>query len=223
MPSSSQEPGFLVDRLGIVIEINQATALLFGGDRARVGTPCYKMVAGRSANGTSICRADCEYLQFDPNGTRPSPRDVIVTAPDPDGRAGTVDLELSLRHVPIDTQGQRSVLHLLDDVTSRRRRERIGARLERLRDGAPVSGGLTQREVGVLRLVADGLPTPQIATRLGIGTSTARNHVARILEKLGAANRPSALIRFLLGVDQEGRAHSARPRTRRRRTSDESP
>ena len=45
--------------------------------------------------------------------------------------------------------------------------------------------GLSDREKGVLALVAQGLTNKQIAERLVIAENTARNHVSRILEKLG--------------------------------------
>jgi DNA-binding CsgD family transcriptional regulator len=49
--------------------------------------------------------------------------------------------------------------------------------------------GLTTREVEVARLLAEGLTNQQLADRLGVSFFTARNHVERLLPKLGAANR----------------------------------
>ncbi|KRE97196.1 hypothetical protein ASG76_00215 [Nocardioides sp. Soil774] len=51
---------------------------------------------------------------------------------------------------------------------------------------------LTEREVEVLRLVADGLTNGQIGTRLFMSPKTASVHVSHILAKLGAANRTEA-------------------------------
>jgi DNA-binding CsgD family transcriptional regulator len=56
---------------------------------------------------------------------------------------------------------------------------------------------LSQREWQVLRLLADGLTTRQVAERLGIAYTTARNYAQHILEKLGAPNRIAALTRVL--------------------------
>jgi DNA-binding CsgD family transcriptional regulator len=77
-------------------------------------------------------------------------------------------------------------------------------------------GVLTRRELEVLRLIAEGLSADQIATRLGIGSSTARNHVVRIREKLGAVNRSAALTRFFLGAAEDGRVPARRRRGHRR-------
>lgn len=52
--------------------------------------------------------------------------------------------------------------------------------------------GLTEREVEVLRLLAEGLSNRAIGERLFISTNTAANHVRSILIKTGAANRTQA-------------------------------
>lgn len=54
--------------------------------------------------------------------------------------------------------------------------------------------GLTDREVEVLRLLADGLSNREIGERLYISSNTAANHVRSILMKTGAANRTQAAI-----------------------------
>jgi two-component system response regulator DesR len=51
---------------------------------------------------------------------------------------------------------------------------------------------LTERERQVLRLSADGLPTANIATALGLSDGTVRNYLSEILGKLGARNRIDA-------------------------------
>jgi DNA-binding NarL/FixJ family response regulator len=56
-----------------------------------------------------------------------------------------------------------------------------------------VAGGLSNREQQVLRLVADGLPTKQIAHSLSITERTVKFHVNSIFHKLGADNRAQAV------------------------------
>jgi DNA-binding NarL/FixJ family response regulator len=53
---------------------------------------------------------------------------------------------------------------------------------------------LSPRETEVLRLLHDGLSVPAIAQRMFISVSTAKTYVARLYEKLGAANRAQALM-----------------------------
>ena len=49
--------------------------------------------------------------------------------------------------------------------------------------------GLTDREVGVARLLAQGQTNAEVASTLGISPFTARNHTEHVLAKLGVSNR----------------------------------
>jgi DNA-binding NarL/FixJ family response regulator len=53
--------------------------------------------------------------------------------------------------------------------------------------------GLTQREVEVLREVADGNRNREIAERLFISEETVKVHIKHIMEKLGASDRTHAM------------------------------
>ena len=53
-------------------------------------------------------------------------------------------------------------------------------------------GGLSRREVEVLRLLADGRTTGEIATELFISTRTAEHHIGHIYTKIGVGNRAAA-------------------------------
>ena len=53
-------------------------------------------------------------------------------------------------------------------------------------------GGLTERELEVLRLVADGQSNKQIARQLCITVRTTNFHVSNILQKLEVASRVEA-------------------------------
>ena len=53
---------------------------------------------------------------------------------------------------------------------------------------------LSEREHDVLLLLADGLGAAQIGERLYLSESTAKSHIAKIYQKLGAANRAQALV-----------------------------
>ncbi len=64
-----------------------------------------------------------------------------------------------------------------------------GHRVARRREGP---AGLTAREVDVLRLLARGMSSKEIAARLVISPKTARNHIEHIYVKIGASNRAGA-------------------------------
>lgn len=59
---------------------------------------------------------------------------------------------------------------------------------------APGQLSLTPREREVLRLLACGLATDEIAKTLSISRLTARNHVNKVIEKLGVSSRLQAVV-----------------------------
>jgi len=67
----------------------------------------------------------------------------------------------------------------------------VGAMMRRQ---AGESTKLTDREHEVLLLLADGLGAAAIGDKLYLSESTAKSHIARIYQKLGASNRAQALV-----------------------------
>ena len=65
----------------------------------------------------------------------------------------------------------------------------------RVRAATPDStGGLTPRQLEVLRLLGQGLDTRQIAVRLHLAEETVRNHVRAVLGRLGVHSRLGAVV-----------------------------
>ena len=62
---------------------------------------------------------------------------------------------------------------------------------------APVRGDVTARERQILRWVREGKSNQQIAEVLGISPLTVKNHIQKILRKLGAGNRAQAVAQAL--------------------------
>jgi DNA-binding NarL/FixJ family response regulator len=60
---------------------------------------------------------------------------------------------------------------------------------------APATTPLSERELQVLRLVAEGKGNQEISEALYIGQSTVRNHISSILMKLQVENRVQAAVR----------------------------
>lgn len=71
------------------------------------------------------------------------------------------------------------------DAFLRRAREKSG-------EDCALEGSLTTRQAQIAELVADGLSNKAIASRLSIELATVKNHVHRILEKLGVHSRGEA-------------------------------
>lgn len=73
-----------------------------------------------------------------------------------------------------------------------------------IRSGPPPAGSsfemiepLTDRELEVLRLVAEGYSNHQIAELMHLAPGTVKNHISAILGKLGARDRTNAVLRAI--------------------------
>ena len=58
-------------------------------------------------------------------------------------------------------------------------------------------GPLSDREVQVVKLVADGLSNKQIGTRLGLSDKTIKNHLSHIMRKLCLTTRTQVAVQAL--------------------------
>jgi DNA-binding CsgD family transcriptional regulator len=111
--------------------------------------------------------------------------------------------------------GSACVLHIFRDVTEQAEHHGRGEAAEQMtrhrgavlhlslraplaengqQDMALAPEHLTPREHEVLELLAQGMATVEIAAALGISRVTARNHVTRVIEKLGVKTRLQAVL-----------------------------
>lgn len=81
-------------------------------------------------------------------------------------------------------------------AATRRRARLVIDRLGAVRHGGVPDVGLTDRELQVVRMVADGLTDREIAAALVLSPRTVEGHVASLIRKLGARNRTDAVSRF---------------------------
>jgi DNA-binding NarL/FixJ family response regulator len=86
--------------------------------------------------------------------------------------------------------------------------DRLKARLPK----AEAEQLLTERELEILTLLAEGLVKKEIADRLNISYTTVDSHVAHIYEKLGVRNAPAAVNKaYLVGLFQSRSQHIDHP------------
>ncbi|MBI2856080.1 MAG: PAS and helix-turn-helix domain-containing protein [Chloroflexi bacterium] len=197
---------FAVDsRQRILYWSTSAENLLGHRSQDVTGRLCYEVIGGKDSRNYRFCRRNCPVMANARRG-RPTP-DYDILCVVPDGEERWLNMSVA---IPKRSKGQFHVLHLFRDVTSRRRTEDFARRaseaLRRLigeEDGAvlvseeynpPPMPKLSRREMEVLRLLATGLTTKQIASTLTVQPVTARNHIARLLTKLGVENRLQAVV-----------------------------
>lgn len=169
------------------------------------GQLCYEVIGGRDSRNYRFCRRHCPVVVNARRG-RPTPNYDVMCAT---ASADPVWLNVSAAVVKNRGHGTQ-VLHVFRDVSHRRHVEgfalRVAATLRQVLEEDP-SGSfwqgelnppplpkLSPREIETLRLLACGMSTKQIADSLGVTTLTARNHVGRLLVKLGAETRLQAVL-----------------------------
>jgi two-component system response regulator DevR len=79
---------------------------------------------------------------------------------------------------------------LIDPVMARR----VIAWIEQSNEGPRELAGLTEQQRKILELLAEGLTNKQIGDRLYLAEKTVKNHVTRILAKLGVQRRTQAAL-----------------------------
>ena len=71
----------------------------------------------------------------------------------------------------------------------------IASLLNRRRESESQRESLTAREKEVLRLMAEGLPSREIASKLGISYATVRTHIRSLGAKLGVHSKVQAIVK----------------------------
>ena len=88
-------------------------------------------------------------------------------------------------------QAANSGLFLFDEETIQQLASRFGS--QPLPERSELIEELTERELEILRKLAEGLGNRQIASSLAISEHTVKFHISSILDKLGASSRTEAV------------------------------
>jgi PAS domain S-box-containing protein len=168
--------------------------------------PCHEILEGRNDQGRLICRKQCRVGMSVLTGRAVADLDTLVRTKSSGARwVNMSTIAFPANGAPADTL----VVHLFRDITQRKENEQLLHEVLRaakdLDDGelpqrvapAPMNdpgADLTQRELEVLSLLAQGLQTGAMAQSLSISPSTVRNHIRNILHKLNVHSRLEAVV-----------------------------
>jgi two-component system response regulator DevR len=169
-----------------------------------------RMGSGEDASGIEACRRirsdlpETQVIMFTSYGERESVLASIVA-----GATGFLTKNVSHARLIEAIRAAGRGESLLDPSVTRD----VVTSLAALSKAPPKSDDeLSEREKEVLFLIAQGCTNKEIAAKLVVSPFTARNHVIRILDKLGLSRRSEAAVQAvrlgLLDRDQE----SSRPR-----------
>ncbi len=203
--SRSADGVFAVDGKQRIVSWSEAAADLLDCPAGQaLGRYCYEVVLGRDYEGHPFCRRNCPTMRAARRGCSVPNYDIACRRNGDD-----IWLNASIVPVPGARPGEAVAIHLVRDVSKRRHAERLAqAAIDTvawfMSEGPdaeheqapypPPDPSLTPREIEVLRHLADGLGTAELAGRLRLSKATVRNHVQRLLAKLGTHSRLEAVV-----------------------------
>jgi PAS domain S-box-containing protein len=194
-----------VDRDQRILLWNRAAEGLLGFKANEVvGRHCYEVIGGRDEAGRVVCQAHCRHIMAIRRQELVRDHDLAIRS----NGGREIWVNVSTIRLPFRRRDSRVLIHLLRDISRRKETERLVERLlftatkfllSPETDSAMSSPAflpvraMTNREQEVLRLLARGASTETITAKLGISPATARNHITKILTKLGVHSRLEAV------------------------------
>lgn len=121
-----------------------------------------------------------------------SERAVYPVLDDEGNVTSTVEIKIDTSKMRLDIEQQRENIRLLKESLARMEEERGSDPPEDTI--TETAFGLTEREIAVLSLVADGLTNIEISNSLFISPHTVKSHVIHIFNKLGVNDRTQAAV-----------------------------
>jgi len=189
------------DEEGRIVIWNKAAERLLGRRAEEtLNRPCHDILCGLDRFGNRFCDRDCAIEHM--VRRHEAIRHFELNLRNASGQV--VPVAVSVVVVPGPRASQHTVLHLLQPLppgsVAGGLVPKIGgftpppATAEPSRERADdASLALTAREIEILRLLADGTGTSEIADHLFISVTTVRNHVQNILRKLAVHSKLEAV------------------------------
>ena len=194
---------FIIDEDLRIVFWNKTAEVILGFGREDVaGQFCYQLLHGYDEGRNLICREKCQVVKLAVQ-SKPVPNyDIHVTTKHGDNRW----LNMSVfAYKTSDANGKKMIVHLFHDINHKEVDDKVLSQLVRVinryHDIRHNNGNelesyqniLTSREREILTFLADGQGTRDIAQLLSISTSTVRNHIQHILQKLQVHTRLEAV------------------------------
>lgn len=190
-----------------IVSWNQAAQRILGFSPEQVlGRRCYDVLAGLTAGGiVPECLEGCPSMRALKAGEVPGAvdvrilcasgerREVTVTPMVVAGRGNDAPVLVHVIHDRSGSESPESATHSVREGLMQRGADVVSDRPASAPDPAHVSE-LTPRELEVLRLVALGRSTPEIARQLGISSHTVLNHIRHFRRKLDATTKLEAVV-----------------------------
>ncbi|MGA7616080.1 MAG: PAS and helix-turn-helix domain-containing protein [Thermoanaerobaculia bacterium] len=190
--SMAREPVMATDRRNRIVFWNDAAEQLLGYSREEmVGASCAGKLQGSDAFGNRYCSDHCPIVEMAARHETVRHFNLQLRAKDRSSVGVNVtimNLDVSrdnfyLVHVLIPADEAPETAGELPRPPLALVRESLDARVR----------SLTQREHEVLRMMATGMSTHEIATSLHIAPLTARNHIQKIMEKIEVHSKAEAV------------------------------
>jgi len=203
--ASTADPAFVIDARGIIVAWNEGSARLFGlVEQEALGRICGAVLQGSDTCGP-VCSPECSILQAAQLRRPVENFDLQIASV-----KGREWCNVSVMVCADDRTDDYYTLHVLRSIDLRKKLEMAVHDVIRkelttvdARTASPPTAPratirnapLSDREIEILRHLAQGYSTAQIASDLSISRTTVNNHIQHILHKLDAHTRLEAIRR----------------------------
>jgi PAS domain S-box-containing protein len=205
---------FIVDAEKRIVRWNKGAEKILGYAEADVlNHECYQVISGKLRQDRTLCSKNCKIHSSALNGTPQGNFDLLIQSKD------NKPLWLNVSVLSPADGGEPFLAHILRDVTQEKTKElaleqflsyleahdllskESSAGKSPPRNAAAAkfaamdktAASLSDREIEVLTLLAEGLSTKSLAQKLSISHFTARNHIQNILVKLDLHSKAQAV------------------------------
>ncbi len=179
-----------------VVSWNRACESITGIPAAKaLGSCCHDVLRGQDTNGRPLCKCDCPLSSLAKGGPPPSTLPMRITHQD----GKRIQLCVGTMLMPSQTQDEWAVVHVMRRSRGIKDADFFACSSPPGPEACPPEPAqhnaalLTNRERDVLALLAEGSGAEAISVMLHISASTVRNHIQRLMAKLGVHSRHEAV------------------------------